>query len=319
MRTLTLRTLSFAAMAAIIFSSHSARSAIVVVSQAIEDINYTGNTNSPSNRFETLLNNTGSNTNRWGASKYDADILGAAAGAPAFTDPSQYQLVSATLTLREQAARNTSINGSQSGRVGAYFLSTAENSDWTVGDLNTIDSGNAGSGNVGEGWFGNTGARPGNFGGGATGANNVDNRSNGAANPLASFLDGVAFQNHTFDPVNENETVTIDLTAGGASLAEIQSMLADWVAGNNAGLGLMGEFGNQSAWESVGSAAGLSVGSTINGDSTFSGVSNDSGLGQDGPGAGTSFLTLSFIVPEPSSFILCLFGLAVVGLRARRV
>lgn len=289
-------------------------SAITVVSNAIEDINYTGNTGSPSNRFETILNHSGTNPGRYGAVKFDTNILSAGS---AFTDASQYELVSATLRLHERSGRNGN-NGTQSGTIGGYFMNTTENADWTVASLDSIDSGGAGSGNNGNGWFGNSGARPGNFGGGVTGANNVDGRSNGAA-ALDSFTAGLILNNHTWDDTNSNEIIDVDLTSAGASLSDIQAMLAEWVAGNNAGLGLYGDFGNQSFVTSVGIAAGNSVGSTIDGDNTLSGVSQDSGLGENGPGDGLSnALILEFrAVPEPSSLALLGLGGLLIARRRR--
>lgn len=291
-------------------------SAITVISNAIEDIAYTGG--GPTNRFETILNNTGSNTGRTGAVRFDTNILSA---GPAFTDAAQYTLTSATLRLFEESGRNGN-NGTLSGQIGGFFMNTAENSDWTVTDANSIDSGGAGSGNNGDGWFGNSLARPGNFGGGATGANNVDPRSGGGA-PLNSFLAGTILANHTWDAGNSNEVIDIDLTLGGASLADIQSVLADWVAGNNAGMGLYGEFGNQSFIQSVGQATGVSVGSSIDGDTSLSGVAQDNGLSPnanplDGPGSGTVSLILEFeVVPEPSSLALLGLGGLLVARRRR--
>lgn len=301
----------------------NAAPAAIVISNAIEDLNHlAGNAQ---DRNEMILNNTGSLTGRFGAVRFDTAII----GAEGFTNSSLFTLESATLTLTEQAGRNGN-NGSLSGRVGAYFFNTTENSDWSTGSAASVNSGNAGSDSTtpaGDGWFGNTLARPGNFGGGATGANNVDNRSNGAANALISFTDGVAFQNHTFDASNSAETVTIDLTAGGASLEEIQSLLADWVAGNNAGIGLIGEFGNQAFFQSNGIAAGNSVGSSIDGDTSLSGLSIDDGsvaggIGGSGLGQGTISLNLEFTavtsIPEPSSALLLIGATGAVVARRRR-
>ncbi|MEL6110670.1 MAG: PEP-CTERM sorting domain-containing protein [Planctomycetota bacterium] len=136
-----------------------------------------------------------------------------------------------------------------------------------------------------------------------------------------------AFQNHTFDASNSAETVTIDLTAGGASLEEIQSLLADWVAGNNAGIGLIGEFGNQAFFQSNGIAAGNSVGSSIDGDTSLSGLSIDDGsvaggIGGSGLGQGTISLNLEFTavtsIPEPSSALLLIGATGAVVARRRR-
>lgn len=276
-------------------------SAVTVVSQVVED----GWLFNGTNRNEHILNNTGSNTGRWGIARFDAVIL----GAQDFTDPSQFTLTSATLTLTEEAGRNSN-NGSQSGRVGAYFVNTAENSGWTSSNLSTFS------------WHGNSGGRPGNVGGGTTGNNNVDERSNGSA-PLTVGLtspapagDGSSFVAHTHSVANTAETATVDLTQGGATLSDIQSLLADWVAGNNAGLILAGEFGNQSFWQSNGVASGSSVGSTIDGDATDSGNSLEAGGGN---ASGGLFLTLEFepvTVPEPSSALLA--GLGSLALFRRR-
>ena len=100
----------------------NAASAAIVISNAIEDLNHlAGNAQ---DRNEMILNNTGSLTGRFGAVRFDAAII----GAQGFTDASQFTLESATLTLTEQASRNGN-NGSLSGRVGAYFFNTAENSE----------------------------------------------------------------------------------------------------------------------------------------------------------------------------------------------
>lgn len=284
----------------------------IVISNAVEDLNHTGNA-AAADRFEMIVNNTGSTTGRFGAARFDTAIL----TAQPFTDPSQYTLNSASILLTEESGRNTN-NGVLSGRVGAYFLNTAENSDWRVNVAGTTTAGNAGpdSATPGDGWFGNTLARPGNFGGGAAGPNNVDDRSNGAAS-LAAFTDGVAFQAHTFDLGNSAEAVSIDLTAGGASLVDIQSILADWASGNNAGIGFMGEFGNQAFFQSNSFAAGTSVGSSIDGDTTLSGGAINL---EGGTGAGTISLVLDFspvtAVPEPGSATL--LGLVGLGLAIRR-
>ena len=318
---MTLKSTLLAASALTLAAQANAQ--FTVISQAIEDLNHLASTTGQ-NRNEMILNNTGSNTGRFGAARYDTDILGGAAGAPDFWDSSLFTLTGATLTLVEEAGRNSN-NGTLSGRVGAYFMNTAQNSDWTVASLNSVDNGDAGpdSGTPGDGWYGNNNARPGNVGGGATGANNVDSRSNGGGG-LPTFWDGMSWVNHTFDSGNSAETAVIDLTSGGASLAQIQSILADWVAGNNAGLGLGGEFGNQTFWQSVSADGGVSVGSTINGDATYSGVSTDDGtavggLGNNGPGTGTSYLTLTFVaVPEPSAFALLGIGMASLLIFRRR-
>ncbi|MEO0475428.1 MAG: PEP-CTERM sorting domain-containing protein [Planctomycetota bacterium] len=289
-------------------------SAVTVVSNAIEDINYTGDTSNPTNRFETILNNSGTNPGRFGAVRFDTNILSA---GPDFTDASQYTLVSATLRLQERSGRNGN-NGTLSGTIGGFFMNTAENSDWTITDADSINSGGEGIGANGPGWYGNSGARPGNFGGGTTGQNNVDGRSNGSAG-LTSFTDGLILTNHTWDAGNSNEVIDIDLTSAGASLSDIQDILAEWVAGDNAGLGLYAEFGNQSFVTSVGIASGNSVDSSIDGDTSLSGVSQDNGLGQNGPGDGPSnALILEFeVVPEPSSLALLSLGGLLIARRRR--
>lgn len=288
----------------------------IVISNAVEDLNHLGG--GQQDRGEMILNNTGSLGGRFGAVRFDAAIL----SALPFTDSSQYTLNSASVVLTEQASRNGN-NGTLSGRVGAYFFNTAENSDWLVNVAATTNSGNAGpdSGTPGDGWFGNTLARPGNVGGGAagSGANNADERSDGLASGLDTFWDGTSFVNHTFDTANSAEVVTIDLTQGGASLVDIQSILADWVAGDNAGIGFGAEFGNQGFFQSNSVAAGNSVGSSIDGDTSLSGLALNS---EGGTGAGTISLVLDFTavtaIPEPgSAAFLGLFG-AGFALRRRR-
>lgn len=264
--------------------------AITVVSNVIEDFWLFNGTN----RNELIMNNTGTNAGRFSAARFDTDIL----SAQAFTDPTQFSLSSATLTLVEQTSRNDN-NGTMSGRIGAAFYNTLENADWSGAAY--VNDGNSGSGvsNQTDGWFGNSGGRPGRLGGtGPAGApNNVDERSNGNEDLTSGLVspatggDGVSWVDHTFTLADDLETATIDLTAGGATLDDIQSILADWVAGNNAGLVLTGEFGNQSFWGANAFASGASVGSTIDGDSTFSGTSIEEGNGQGGP---SLFLTLEF-------------------------
>ncbi|MGJ8698152.1 MAG: PEP-CTERM sorting domain-containing protein [Verrucomicrobiaceae bacterium] len=273
-------------------------SAVTVVSKVVDD----GWLFNQTNRDELILNNTGSNTGRWAAARFDTAIL----SAQAFTDSGQYTLTSATLTLQEDASRDAN-NGTLSGRVGAAFYDTAANDDWTA---TTAPTG---------GWSGNTGGRPGNHG--TTGISNIDERSNGAAaltvglTSPATAGDGTSWVNHTFTTSNSAETATIDLTNGGATLTDIQSVLASWVAGNNAGLLLAGEFGNQSFWGANDVASGNSVGSTIDGVATSSGNSLEAGNGEAGRGA---FLTLEFTaIPEPSTGLVgALAGLML--LRRRR-
>lgn len=294
--------------------------AVTVISNAVEDVQFfPGN---QQNRGEMILNNTGTNPGRWGWVRFDSTIL----GAQGFTDPAQFTLTSASLVLNEQSGRNGN-NGSLSGTIGAAFFDTSQNSDLTVSSLDSLNSGNAPSGDAGTGFFGNSDARPGRFGGGSGGKTNVDARQNGGGSalgnsPESSFAADYAKVSHTFDAGNSNEIITIDLTAGGASLAQIQSILADWVAGNNAGIGLGAEYGNQAFFQSNSVDAGNSVGSTIDGDATFSGVSTDQGtegnLNANGPGAGTVSLVLEFdaVVPEPSTAVLSSF--ALFGLLRRR-
>lgn len=277
-------------------------SAVTVISQAIED----GWLYNSTNRNEQILNNTVNNNSRWGAVRFDSTIL----AAQAFTDSGAFTLDSATLTLVERTGRD-GINGTLSGRAGAAFYDTATVSGWSHSNLSTFT------------WAGNTQGRPGRVGGTGTtpGANNIDERSNGAAPLLAGLTrpatagDGTSWVNHTFSTGGADELVTIDLTAGGASLAEIQSILADWVAGNNAGMVLAGEFGNQAFFDSVSIGLGNSVGSTIDGDATNSGVSLEAGAGDGGNAA---YLTLNFtpVVPEPSTAVLS--ALAALGLLRRR-
>lgn len=276
-------------------SSHG----VTVVSKVIED----GWLFNSTNRDELILNNTGTNPGRWAAARFDSTIL----AAQPFTDAGQYTLTSATLTLVEDSSRNGN-NGTLSGRVGAYFYNTSQTSGWTSSNLSTYT------------WHGNSAGRPGNVGGGATGDNNVDERSNGAADlsfglvSPAAAGDGASWMSHTFVSGDPDETATIDLTQGGATLADVQSLLASWVAGDNAGLILAGEFGNQSFWGANDVTLGGAVGSTIDGDATNSGISLEAGNGEDGRGA---FLTLEFdVVPEPSVSILGAIGL--FGLLRRR-
>lgn len=299
-------------------------SGVTVISNAIEDLNHLAG--AARNRNEMILNNTGSNTGRFGLVRFDTAIL----AAQAFTDPSQYTLTSATVTLNEEAGRNGN-NAALPGTVYSYFMNTTENSDWSVTSNDSVDSANAGTGTVGTGYFGNSLARPGNFGN-AAGPTNVDSRSNGAANALTGFWGGASSVAHTFDAGNSNEQVTINLTQGGATLAELQSILADWVAGSNAGIGFGAEFGNQSFFQSNNINSGDSVGSTIDGVNTASGVGQDrsdpasggivnngnNAVLADGDGNGTSFLTLKFtaVVPEPSTALLSAF--AALGLLRRR-
>lgn len=316
-----MRVRSLTALLAALAAAMTAQAApITVVSNVVEDIWLFNATN----RDEMILNNTGTNGGRWNANRYDATIL----AAQPFTDAAQYELTSATLTLKEDASRDGN-NGTQQGRVGAYFYNTLENSDWSL--TNTAIGGNSGAGvsnDVG-GWYGNSNGRPGRLGGnGPAGApNNVDERSNGAMDLTFGLAapapagDGGSWVDHTFvsGAGNENETATIDLSNGGATLADIQGILADWVAGDNAGLILAGEFGNQSFWRSNNVASGVSVGSTIDGDSSASGVSLEDGNGQAGADA-ASFLTFTFqrVIPEPGSAALSLLAIAGLGAGVRR-
>lgn len=312
---------SLLALLATVAAAMTAQAApITVVSNVVEDIWLFNSTN----RGEMIMNNLGTNGGRWNANRYDATIL----AAQPFTDASQYELTSATLTVKEQAGRDGN-NGTQQGRVGAYFYNTLENGDWSL--ANTGLGGNSGAGvsnDVG-GWYGNSGGRPGRLGGdGPAGApNNVDERSNGATDLTFGLTspapagDGSSWVDHTFTTADANETATIDLTDGGATLADIQGILADWVGGNNAGLILAGEFGNQSFWRSNNVAVGASVGSTIDGDSSASGVSLEDGNGQAGADA-ASFLTLTFerVIPEPGTAVLSMLALAgfgAMGMRSR--
>ena len=94
-------------------------SGVTVVSQAVED----GWLFNGTNRYEQILNNTGTNPNRWGAVRFDAAIL----SSSAFTDSALFTLNSATLTLVERTDRDAN-NGTMTGRVGAAFYDTATNS-----------------------------------------------------------------------------------------------------------------------------------------------------------------------------------------------
>ena len=118
-------------------------------------------------------------------------------------------------------------------------------------------------------WFGNTQARPGRFGGQGSGGNsNVDIRAD-IDNPQL----GTAFGDINF-ATGQSDSMTIDLTNGSGLTTEvIKTILSEWVAGNNAGIGFADStssaFGlpaeDQIFFQSNDVPAGNSVDSTVNG------------------------------------------------------
>lgn len=130
-------------------------------------------------------------------------------------DPADYQslasdpnleLTSAELVMVENANDTAGVTAD----IFAYFSDEA-NGGFSITSPNLGNQmANSGPG----GFLGNTGARRGPFGGG-----------NGADNTNPFYTAGVTPVSHTF--VTGEDTITIDLAAGGISLADIKTTLAD--------------------------------------------------------------------------------------------
>ena len=196
---------------------------------------------------------------------------------------SDYELVQAEVLLTEQASRDA-LNGNAIARIESYFLDTVECDFWSYDDIDNLHVLQNGV----LPWFGNTQARPGRFGGDNTDGNSnvdtradIDNSNQGVASGQILFLIGNA------------DHLAIDLTNGsGLTLETIESILADWVAGDNAGLGFTDRDATAQRFFQSGSvAAGNLVNSTIDGQIAGTGVAQ---AGEAGNGLGGPQLKLIF-------------------------
>ena len=281
--------------------SASSVSADTVVANSIADLQIF-----PTNgqdRNEMILGNA--NGDRTYVTRFDTTVI------EPFLN-SDYNLVSASVRLVEQFGRDGS-NGNQARNVSSYFLATGGNSLWNYNDVANLNSTQDGT----TPWLGNTQARPGRFGGqGSGGPSNVDLRADIDNPQLGTAFGAIQFV------TGQQDSMMIDLTAGsGITLADIETILADWVAGDNAGLGFMdadsvlfgGTAPGQIFFQSGNVAGGNPVNSTINGMVAGSGVAQSGELGQ---GLGGPQLVLEFEfkgVPEPgtASILSCLALLAI--------